>query len=198
MLIHIRLIILFGGTATGVLNVIGLALALLIGLLIIMELWKVVTQKPWRKEYRVRKLIQVWLEKINMYRTALLQVDNETAGLKTATESWSPKEIIGHLIDSATHFHHRCVQAQLSSEIRLPEYDQNEWVAAQQYCNEPWENLVELWAQYNKHLLYLLSSLPDSSFNQHIFIGDQPPENLRTLTAAYFDHVQHHYDQIVE
>src|SRR5689334_19046180 len=65
---------------------------------------------------------------------------------------WSKKEILGHLIDSASNNHQRFVRAQLAPHVDFPPYEQNRWVAAQRYAEEPWPDLVNLWLLYNRHL----------------------------------------------
>src|SRR4051812_3984274 len=62
-----------------------------------------------------------------------------------APDKWSPKEVIGHLIDSATNNHGRFVRATLQEEMVFPGYDQDGWVKAQEYANHSWEDLVGLW-----------------------------------------------------
>jgi hypothetical protein len=45
---------------------------------------------------------------------------------KPAPGKWSKKQIIGHLIDSATNNHQRFVRAQFETRPRIY-YDQNKW-----------------------------------------------------------------------
>jgi hypothetical protein len=60
-------------------------------------------------------------------------LSNEQAAKRPAADKWSPKEIIGHLIDSASNNHGRFVRAQLQDELIFSGYEQSEWVAIQQY-----------------------------------------------------------------
>jgi len=53
---------------------------------------------------------------------------NEQTGHKPAPEQWSPGEIIGHLIDSASNNHQRFVRAQFQDNLVFSGYDQNAWV----------------------------------------------------------------------
>jgi hypothetical protein len=61
-----------------------------------------------------------------MYRdSALLNAIEEPAfSLKQSPARWSQKEIIGHLIDSATNNHHRFVRGQFEDSPVIA-YDQN-------------------------------------------------------------------------
>ena len=63
---------------------------------------------------------------------------------------WVPKEILGHLIDSAANNHQRFVRARFADPFNSPGYDQNAWVAVHAYRERPWAELVDLWAAHNQ------------------------------------------------
>src|SRR5215472_16386475 len=72
-------------------------------------------------------------------------------------DSWSRAEILGHLIDSAANNHRRFVIGQLEENLVFPGYQQNGWVKVQRYSEAPWEELVTLWASYNRHLAWVMA-----------------------------------------
>ncbi|PYS75272.1 MAG: DinB family protein, partial [Acidobacteria bacterium] len=82
----------------------------------------------------------------------LLAISEEEASAPRAEGKWSPKEIVGHLIDSASNNHQRFVRAQFTDHLVFPAYEQEAWVRAQGYKDEPWPLLVELWRSFNLHL----------------------------------------------
>src|SRR5690349_9115925 len=86
----------------------------------------------------------------------LRTIDDDAAGLKPKPDAWSAKQILGHLIDSATNNHHRFVRAQLSSELSFPGYEQDGWVRSQDYQARPWIHLVDFWILYNYHLAHVI------------------------------------------
>src|SRR5260370_33872279 len=103
-------------------------------------------------------------------------IDSASARLAKITESqsehpraeghWSSKQIIGHLIDSATNNHARFVLGQLKDDLIFPGYDQNRWVEIQHYQQASWPQLVELWRAYNLHLWHVMSyAAPDKMNN---------------------------------
>ena len=55
------------------------------------------------------------------------------AALPRAPGKWSRKEIIGHLIDSASNNHDRFVRAQFTDDLVCDSYDQDAWVRAQRH-----------------------------------------------------------------
>ena len=67
----------------------------------------------------------------------LLTFSDIEAATRPAPGKWSRKEIIGHLIDSASNNHGRFVRAQLQDDLIFAGYDQEEWVRAQRYQERP-------------------------------------------------------------
>src|SRR6267378_7813233 len=92
----------------------------------------------------------------------LLEIPEEQSAIPRSEDKWSPKEIIGHLIDSAANNHQRFVRAQFTDELVFPGYEQEAWVQVQRYNDEPWEQLVQLWRLYNLHLLHVMSAVPET------------------------------------
>ncbi len=126
----------------------------------------------------------------------LRTIDDEHAGLKKKPDVWSVKEILGHLIDSASNNHQRFVRAQLASEFTFPDYEQNRWVASQDYQTRPWSELVDLWLLYNHHLAHVIGRIPKAAANVPCRLGTNEPITLTALVQHYLDHVRHHLEQI--
>ena len=127
----------------------------------------------------------------------LLALSDAESSTRPAPDKWSKKEVLGHLIDSASNNHQRFVRAQLSSEIRLPEYQQEDWVRSQSYQTESWENLVQLWRSFNMHLLHVGTLIPGERLSSMCFIGTNEPVTLEFIFIDYVRHVKHHLQQIL-
>jgi hypothetical protein len=110
---------------------------------------------------------------------------------------WSRKEIIGHLIDSASNNHQRFVRIQLVSNFSFPGYEQEKWVKLQNYQVEPWIELIELWKNYNLHLLHVVSAIPEEIMKRTCKIGDKQPVSLFFLFNDYINHMKHHLGQVL-
>ena len=105
---------------------------------------------------------------------------------------WSAREILGHLIDSASNNQLRFVNAIVTGEVRLPSYEQEKWVMSQNYESEPWERLIALWENYNQHLAHLIEQIPADKLNVLCYIGQNPPMTLQELVEDYLGHLKHH------
>src|SRR5919109_2457390 len=88
---------------------------------------------------------------------------DDRAEARTAPGKWSAKEIIGHLIDSASNNHQRFVRAQLQDDLVFPGYLQDRWVEVQRYRDAPWPDLVALWRTFNLHIARVMESVPEET-----------------------------------
>lgn len=128
---------------------------------------------------------------------ALRHLTDDRASLPRAPGKWSPKEELGHLIDSAANNHIRFVRAALDPEFRGHGYAQDDWVRLHGYRDMPWETLVDIWSQDNLLLAVLVRNIPDDRLETQCFIGANPPVTLRFLIEDYVFHMRHHLDQLL-
>jgi DinB superfamily len=109
---------------------------------------------------------------------------------------WSRKQILGHLIDSASNNHQRFVRALLQDEVRMPGYDQEGCVRVERYQELQWGQLLALWQSYNRFLAHILAGVPEAKRRTPCFIGEHPVMTLEELAADYLRHMRHHLEQI--
>ena len=115
-----------------------------------------------------------------------------------ALGKWSNKQIIGHLLDSASNNHQRFVRVQQTDGLSMPRYEAEQWVAAQNYQNESWSELLAFWKSYNQHLLHVMANIPAEKLANTVQIGDGEPVTLGFLVEDYVAHLQQHLEQIYE
>jgi hypothetical protein len=124
---------------------------------------------------------------------------DEAGSLKTrGPGTWSRKQILGHVIDSALNNVHRFVRAQHEDELVFPDYDQPAWVAAGGYQDRSWPRLVRLWADLNEHLVQVITQIPSERLETGCRIGGSEPMTLEFLVRDYVRHLRHHLQQIRE
>jgi hypothetical protein len=131
----------------------------------------------------------------------LVPLDEATVSHRPAPDRWTVKEVIGHLIDSAANNHQRFVRGQFVAAegvLVLPKYDQNAWVRVQQYADAPWNELIALWASYNRHLARVIRVLPARAQSVRCKIGDDEPMTLGFIVEDYLAHLRHHLTKIWE
>lgn len=110
---------------------------------------------------------------------------------------WSRKQILGHLIDSATNNHHRFVRAQIEGSLEMKSYKQDGWIAVQNYQARTWADLVALWTAYNCHLLHLIATAPEGNLGIFCTVAGDESGTLEFLMVDYVAHLQHHLHQVL-
>jgi hypothetical protein len=137
----------------------------------------------------------------------LLALGDEDSARRPAAGKWSPREILGHLIDSASNNHQRFVRALWQDDLIFTGYAQAEWVEAQQYQQAPWRELVTLWQHFNRHLARVMNAVPESvrtrlhhRHNLHLLawqpVAEHEPATLDYFMRDYVRHLEHHLRQI--
>jgi hypothetical protein len=143
------------------------------------------------------------LDLSNRLNDLIARTEHDFAGISETQASapaiqggWSRKEILGHLIDSASNNHQRFVRAQLQDELRWPSYDQSGCVRVQRFQDARWSDLLGFWAAYNRFLAHVLAGVPAEKRSIPCWIGNYPLMTLEELAADYLTHLEHHLDQI--
>lgn len=156
----------------------------------------------------MEEFLRDFRETIETASARLLEISAEQSGIPRSEGKWSPREIIGHLIDSAANNHQRFVRAQFTDELVFAGYEQEKWVRVQNYQGEKWSELVQLWKLYNRHLVHLVSQIPEqtrtrfrSKHNLHQIASEELNENepvtLDFFIRDYLDHMKKHLGQIL-
>jgi hypothetical protein len=123
-------------------------------------------------------------------------IREEQAGAPVLAGGWSRKQVIGHLIDSASNNHQRFVRAALAGSLEWPNYDQDGCVRVEAFQDAPWEMLLEVWRALNRLLSHVLAHLPAGAASAPCRIGDHAPMPLEQVARSYVAHMQHHLGQL--
>ena len=125
----------------------------------------------------------------------LTEIDEETFSAKPGQDKWSKKEIIGHLIDSATNNHHRFVRVQFETAPAIV-YDQNKWNEYNFYQQIDKQQIILFWTIYNRQLIELVKRIPKESLERTCTVGGNSL-TLKFLIVDYVQHLEHHLRQVV-
>ena len=127
---------------------------------------------------------------------------------KPLPHKWSKKEILGHLIDSAYNNHQRFLRGQKKEDLIFEGYDQNEWVARNNYQQRDEKEVIALFLSVHFHLAELVDNISsddlDRTTKNHNFdeicmnhVEKGKPSSLRYLVEDYIFHLEHHLGQIL-
>ncbi len=133
---------------------------------------------------------------LDQVHQALMRVPPEWADLPWRDGGWTRKQIIGHLLDSATNNRQRFVRAAIDGQYAGPTYAQNSWVDAHGYATQPWNTLLSWWEVEHEILMAVVDHIPDDKLEARCIVGDDQPVSLRFLIRDYLEHQHWHLKQI--
>ena len=154
-----------------------------------------------------RGFVDDFRQTVDTAAAQLLAMSEERAAARPAPGKWSPKEIIGHLIDSASNNHGRFVRAQFKDDLVFEGYEQEDWVRAGDYQGQAWPDLVRLWQLFNQHIAHVMATadagslsrprerhnLEDTAFRP---VAREQPATLEYFMRDYVEHLKHHLRQV--
>jgi len=127
-----------------------------------------------------------------------LMTENEhLADIRLGADKWTLKEMIAHLIDSASNNHQRFVRMQLEPSLVFPKYDAEEWKNATRIASFDFRTLVTLWKTYNALLLHLIENMNPATLG-HVWRREDKDISLEALINDYFAHLELHREMFIE
>jgi hypothetical protein len=143
----------------------------------------------------MRELSAELLRVVDKAEPRLREVSEGDSSKPVLPGGWSWKQVIGHLIDSASNNHQRFVRAILSDALEFPSYDQAGNVRVQAVQEVDWLLLVSLWSSYNRYLAHVIAQIPEDRSETVCRIGKGEPVTLGFLATDYLAHLLHHLRQ---
>ena len=125
----------------------------------------------------------------------LMKLDEDIFSAKHREDKWSSKEVIGHLIDSATNNHQRFVRAQFEDNPPIA-YNQDNWNKYNFYQQISGTQIISFWATYNRQLVELIRRIPTESLQRTCLVGGEI-FTLEFLINDYVEHMEHHLRQVI-
>ena len=137
------------------------------------------------------QLVDEFTNKINA-------IPDEIFSAKPRPEKWSKKEVLGHLIDSASNNLRRFICGQYESSPKIT-YQQDFWVMANDYQNIKKENVIQLWKLLNEQICEVLRTMPDQNASLLCDTGKDSIQlhSIEWLAEDYVKHLKHHLNQIL-
>ena len=122
---------------------------------------------------------------------ALMNDNAHLADTRLAPDKWTLKEMVAHLVDSASNNHQRFVRLQLEPVLAFPRYDAEEWRAVTGIGPFGYADVLALWKSYNLFLLHLIEGVTPGAL-QHVWRREDGDITLEALIVDYFAHMELH------
>jgi len=149
-----------------------------------------------RNNNELINLIQEWEPKLN-------SLSEEVLSFMRNSQNRTIKQIVGHMIDSATNNTHRIVHLQYQpSPLIYPDYANNgnndRWIAIQNYQTENWADLVQLWKYTNLHIIHVMKHVDQDKLTNEWITALNQNVSLELMMLDYPRHIKLHLKEIEE
>jgi predicted MPP superfamily phosphohydrolase len=139
-------------------------------------------------------LIEIWEPKLSA-------IPEKTLMTGRNNQNRTIKQILGHLIDSTSNNIHRVVHLQYQkSPFDFPNYatfgNNDRWIAIQNYQNEDWNTMIQLWKYSLLHYCHLVRNIDESKLENEWIAGLDRKINLRSLLMEFLKHLKLHLSEI--
>jgi hypothetical protein len=143
------------------------------------------------------------LELIPEWTLRLSSLTHEVITERRNGQNRTIKQITGHMIDSASNNTHRIVHLQYNvCPLQFPNYaingNNDRWIAIQNYQNEAWENLIQLWKYSNLHIVHVINQVDASKLENQWYYSEERLISLRDGIIDYLRHFKLHLGEIEE
>jgi len=138
---------------------------------------------------------------IEEWEPKLTPLPNETISHKMNSQNRTIKQILGHLVDSTSNNTHRIVHLQYqSSPFTFPNYatfgNNDRWIAIQDYQNEDWSNLIQLWKYSLLHYCHVIQNVKDDKLQSIWIAGPDKAITLESMIVDFPRHLKLHLSEI--
>lgn len=143
-------------------------------------------------------LIHDIVTNVEKWADKLARLPDDPVNNRRNSQNRTLKQILGHLIDSATNNHHRIVRLQYNNELEFPDYrqDNDTWIRIQDYQNAEWSGLVSFWKFYNLHMAHMIARVNKDALGNTWRDCDGNVETLQSVIEGYVWHLNLHLKEI--
>ena len=144
------------------------------------------------------------LQGLESWESKLTQLSEDTIMNKRNNQERTIKQILGHMVDSASNNTHRIIHLQYQdSPLRFPNYATNgnndRWIVLQNYQNENWNDLIQHWKYSHLHWIHVVKNVnQDKLDNEWISESKYGNIPLKEMITDFLRHFYLHLGEIQE
>jgi predicted MPP superfamily phosphohydrolase len=142
----------------------------------------------------ISTLIDEWLPKLSSLSESTIMAPRNS-------QNRNIKQILGHLIDSTSNNTHRVVHLQYQdSPFSFPNYatfgNNDRWIAIQNYEDEDWNIMLQLWRYSLLHFCHVLINVNESKLDNEWIAGPDKNITLNSMIIDFPKHLKLHLNEI--
>lgn len=141
-------------------------------------------------------------EGVSTWTPKLSALPEDTIMNKHNSQNRTIKQILGHMVDSASNNTHRIIHLQYQeSPFQFPNYATNgnndRWIAIQNYRDENWNDLIQLWKFVHLHLIHVVNNVNQMKLNNEWISGSEYGNvSLNDMITDFLRHFHLHLGEI--
>lgn len=138
---------------------------------------------------------------VESWERRLFSLDNDVLNNRRNIQNRTIKQILGHLIDSTSNNTHRVIHLQYQeTPFEFPNYatfgNNDRWIAIQDYQNEDWSVMIQLWKYSLLHFCHVIRNVNDSMLDNEWIAGPGQRVTLRAMITDFPRHLKLHLSEI--
>lgn len=143
------------------------------------------------------------LKLVTELENILINADEKIVGTKRNNQDRTIKQIVGHLVDSASNNTHRVIHLQYqATPLVFPDYANlganDKWITIQDYNNYKWKDLIQLLKYTHIHISHVIKNIDSSKLQNKWESALKVQYTLEEMIIDYPVHFKIHLEQIKE
>lgn len=140
---------------------------------------------------------------VDQWEIYLKELDTELISNRQNSQNRTIKQIVGHMIDSASNNTHRIIHLQYQENpLVFPDYanfgNNDRWIAIQNYQSENWDDLIQLWKYSQKHIAHVIHNVNPAKLANEWISAKGNKVSLEDMITDYLRHLKLHLSEIEE
>jgi len=143
-----------------------------------------------------KEISKIIVQEMSAFFSKYHDVMDSRASINIDSDKWSLKQILGHLIDSASNNHQRLMRLQIEESLTFPDYKRDDWLSVVDYNSLKYSNLISLLSSYNILLASIIEQISDKSLENRWNIKWSDSKDyisLGELIEHYLWHLREHF-----
>jgi hypothetical protein len=137
------------------------------------------------------------------WESILNELPEDVISKRRNAQNRTIKQIVGHIIDSASNNTHRIVHLQYQPPpLIFPNYatfgNNDRWINIQDYQNEEWYTLVQLMKYSLLHICHVIKNVNTDKMNNEWLSGPGKKVTLKAMIIDFPRHLKLHLSEIDE
>ena len=138
---------------------------------------------------------------VNDWEPVLIRLPEDIISQRRNSQNRTIKQIVGHIIDSSSNNTHRIVHLQYQTPpLIFPNYatfgNNDRWIAIQDYQNEDWTAMVQLWKYSLIHISHVIKNVKSDKINNEWISGPGKKVTLKMMIVDFPRHLKLHLSEI--